>query len=213
MTITQKEATKYYDRFSKVYDLISSKAYYHKARNYAVLELELISGQTILNLPVGTGQNFEYFQKHLNNSGLILGVDLSEGMLREAKKKVIKNNWENIELHIGNANQIDQNWLNQLQIKDLKVDAVLCDLGLSGFPNWENVIDNMLSILKPNGRIVIMDWYIEQSSLRGSFIKWIGKGEVDRPIWQYLKERVDNFKLEHSFNRGGVFVASGNKRK
>lgn len=40
MKITQDEAIRYYDRFSKVYDFISSKAYFHKARNYAVAELE-----------------------------------------------------------------------------------------------------------------------------------------------------------------------------
>ena len=103
-------------------------------------------------------------------------------------------------------------WLDELEIKDLEVSAILCDLGLSGFSKWEKIIEKMLSILKPNDKMVIMDWYFEKPNLRGTFVKWIGKGEVNRPIWQYLEERVDNFKLENSFNRGGVFVASGNKR-
>ena len=60
-------------------------------------------------------------------------------------------------------------------------------------------------------KIVIMDWYMEKRTLRGAFIEWIGKGEVTRPIWQYLKPKVKDFKLDHSFNRGGVFVASGRK--
>ena len=69
----------------------------------------------------------------------------------------------------------------------------------------------MISILKPKGRIVILDWFIEEPSLRGDFVKWIGKGEVNRPIYQYLKTKVVDFQLDDSFNFGGVFVASGTK--
>lgn len=58
-----------------------------------------------------------------------------------------------------------------------------------------------------------MDWYIPKPSLRGEVVKWIGKGEVNRPLWQYLETKVDEFTLDSSFNRGGVFVASGTKRK
>jgi len=101
--------------------------------------------------------------------------------------------------------------LEQHQNHQIKIDAILCDLGLSGFPDWERVIDNMLDLLKPDGRLVIMDWYIPKSTLRGAFIKWIGKGEVNRPIYQYLKSKVANFEVNTSFNRGGVFVATGIK--
>jgi len=93
----------------------------------------------------------------------------------------------------------------------VKIDAVLCDLGLSGFPNWEQVIDNLVDILAPNGKIVIMDWYMEKPSLRGEFIKWIGKGEVNRPIWQYLQNKVEIFEVK-TFKRGDVFVAIGQKQ-
>ena len=57
-----------------------------------------------------------------------------------------------------------------------------------------------------------MDWYIEKLNLRGRFIKWIGKGEVNRPIWQYLENKVANFKVDNSFKKGEMFVASGNKK-
>jgi len=72
-----KAAIKYYDKFSKVYDWFSPKWYYHEARDYAIEQLALKSGNTVLNLPCGTGQNFEYLQKHLNETGLIIGIDLS----------------------------------------------------------------------------------------------------------------------------------------
>ena len=94
----------------------------------------------------------------------------------------------------------------------VKIDAIPCDLGLSGFPDWEQVIDDMLNLLEPNGRLVIMDWYIPKPTLRGAFIKWIGKGEVNRPLYQYLKSKVANFEVNTSFKRCGVFVATGKKK-
>ena len=202
----------YYDKFSKVYDLLSPKWYYHKARNFAIQQLQLEEGATVLNLPCGTGQNFEYFQKYMNGSGLIIGVDLSEGMLEKAKKKQTENNWNNIKIIKDDATQITPVWIKENVGKSIQVDAIFCDLGLSGFPEWKKVIDNMLSILSPNGRLVIMDWYISKPTLRGKFIKWIGKGEVDRPIYQYLENQVVNFKVDNTFNRGGVFVATGIKK-
>jgi hypothetical protein len=57
-----------------------------------------------------------------------------------------------------------------------------------------------------------MDWYIDGPSLRGSFIKWVGKGEVNRPIYQYLENKVNNFKLNNTFKSGQMFVVSGTRK-
>ncbi|MDT0676158.1 class I SAM-dependent methyltransferase [Autumnicola musiva] len=205
----QENAIRYYDKLSVIYDYISNW-YYKKARNYAIKELQLKNGQTVLNVPCGTGVNFKYFNEYLNNTGLIIGIDLSSGMLDKAKQKIEKNGWTNVKIELNNATKIDQNWLDYRD-EQIIIDSVFCDLGLSGLPEWRNIIDNMISILKPNGRIVILDWYLEKPSLKGDFVKWIGKGEVDRPIYQYLETKVSNFKVDDSFNYGGVFVASGSK--
>ena len=213
MDISQKKAIDYYDVFSKVYDIFSPKAYYHRARTYAIEQLELQQGQTVLNVPCGTGQNFEYFQEYLQNTGLILGIDLSPGMLEKAQTKIKKNDWKNIQLIKQDVRKLDQSWVKAYSKNGppIAIDTILCDLGLSGFPDWQQVIDNFLSLLRPGGKIVIMDWYMERRTLRGAFVEWIGKGEVTRPIYQYLESRVKDFKLNHSFNRGGVFVVSGRK--
>ena len=210
----KKRAESYYDKFSFVYDLLSPENYYHKARTDAVKELYLIENQTILNVPIGTGQNLEYFQEYLKNTGLIIGVDLSEGMLSKAQKKIELNKWSNVELLKKDALSINKLLITPiLKSKNQeKVDAILVDLGLSGFPSWKKCIDAYIDLLTPKGRIVIMDWYIEKNNLQGAIVKWIGKGEVNRPIYQYLESKVDNFKVDTSFNRGGVFVASGTKK-
>ncbi|MGK0387798.1 MAG: ubiquinone/menaquinone biosynthesis C-methylase UbiE [Maribacter sp.] len=206
-----RKKIRYYDRFSKVYDLVSSKWYYKKPREYAIKELELKENDTVLNIPCGTGQNFEYFQKYLNNIGTIIGIDLSQGILNKAQIKINKHNWNNTKIIKGDATKINADWIKERKIDVIKFDSILCDLGLSGFPHWEIIIDNLISLLKPGGKIVIIDWHIEKSSLRARFIKWIGKGEVERPLYQYLEKEVESFKLNDSFKRGEMFVATGIK--
>jgi len=49
MNKQQKAAIKYYDKFSRVYDWLSPKWYYHNARAYAIEQLALKSGDTVLN--------------------------------------------------------------------------------------------------------------------------------------------------------------------
>jgi len=209
--LSQLKATKYYNRFSLIYDWVSSDRYYRKPRVYAIEKMGVKSGDKILNIPCGTGQNFPYFQEYLAGSGFVVGVDLSEGMLAKARRKINKANAFNIKLYCADATKIDTNWVDSTIEKDMKFDSILCDLGLSGFPDWEQVIDNMITLLKPGGKIVIMDWYIEDYGMRGNLIKWVGKGEVDRPIYQYLKEKVKHFELNKSFKNGDMFVATGVK--
>ncbi|GLR16827.1 class I SAM-dependent methyltransferase [Portibacter lacus] len=212
-TIKDKQASaiRYYDRFSKIYDWISSDSYYRKARTLAIEKMDLKQNQTILNIPCGTGQNFSNFQNELNNTGKIVGVDLSGGMLSKAKVKAKK--WSNIKLIKADATEIDRDWINEYVDEGLEFDSILCDLGLSGFPDWKNVIDNLINLLKSGGKLVIMDWYIEKPNLRGWFIKWVGKGEVNRPLYQYMEGKVDHFEVDHSFKNGEMFVAVGSRNK
>lgn len=206
--------SRYYNNLASLYDWLSPKSYYLKARKKAVKELGLGKGDTVLNVACGTGQNFELFQEYLKGTGLVIGIDFSAGMLAKAKEKIKRNNWHNIQLINGDANLISEKWLfERLNLTEkTEINASICDLGLSAIPNWENVLNRMIEVTKPKGKIVIMDWYMEKLSWRGRFINLVGKADIRRPSWQYLKAKTDNFKMDQSFNRGGVFVASGNKR-
>lgn len=209
-----KRIAKHYDIFSKLYDILSPKAYYLKARKKAVDELELKEGNTVLNVACGTGQSFEFFQEYLKGTGLIIGVDFSEGMLSKAKEKVSRNGWQNVRLVNGDANLLSEDWLRHKLNSDtkLQIDASICELGLSAIPNWENVLNRIIEVTGPKGKIVIMDWYMKKLTIRGHIVNLIGNADITRPTWQHLEKHSCNFKLENSFNRGNVFVASAKKK-
>lgn len=210
-----KNASSFYDTFSKAYDLASPKWYYKKARSAAVEQLFLKEQLLLLSVACGTGQSFEFYQDYLNGSGLIAAIDQSKGMLLQAQNKIDRHNWSNIKLALCDASTLTPNRINKdFQLNTaIKFDSAICELGLTAMPEWEKVIDNMISLIKPGGRIVIMDWYKESPNLRTKILNWIGNADITRPTWKYLKPRVDNFQLDNRFNRGDVFVASGTTRQ
>lgn len=199
---------RYYDRFSRVYDVVSSPRYYRRPREAAVAALRLEPGQVVLNVPCGTGQSFPLLQDRLRGTGTLVGVDVSPGMLARAEAKVGANGWDNVDLIRADVSGLDAEWAAS-QGRARGYDAVLCDLGLSGFPTWQRVTDQLVTTLKPSGRLVVMDWFIPHRSLLGAFIRWIGKGEVDRDIPSYMRNTLDEVEVDQSFKGGDMFVAGG----
>ncbi len=198
----------YYDRFSRVYDVLSSPRYYRKPREAAVEALRLEPGQVVLNVPCGTGQSLQLLQDRLRGTGTVVGVDVSPGMLARADAKVRANGWNNVILIRDDVTVLDVEWATSRGVTG-GYDAVLCDLGLSGFPSWQRVTDQLVTTLKPGGRLVVMDWFIPHRSLRGAIIRWIGKGEVDRDLPSYLRDRLDDVEVDRSFKGSDMFVAAG----
>jgi len=205
----------FYDRFSIIYDWVSTKAYYKTPRAAAIQELFLKKDQLVLSVACRTGQSFEHFQNYLEGSGLVVGIDLSEGMLAKAQIKIDIHNWSNIKLIECDAATISSNTIkDRLKLNEVKkFDSAICELGLTAIPDWEKVIDTMINLVKPGGKIVIMDWYMKAVDLRGKFINWVGNGDITKPTWQYLKSRVDNFRIDSQFKKGDVFVGSGSIRQ
>lgn len=90
--IAQSEIGRLYNRLSKIYDLWGNLAE-SKARNRALELADIKNSQNILEVAVGTGWAFKEIVKR-NPSGFNCGIDLSDGMLEKARKK-LKNSTAN----------------------------------------------------------------------------------------------------------------------
>ncbi|MBI4317199.1 MAG: methyltransferase domain-containing protein [Chloroflexi bacterium] len=51
-------------------------------------KLELKAGDQVLEVSVGTGANLSYVAERIGPTGKIYGIDISEGMLAQARKKL-----------------------------------------------------------------------------------------------------------------------------
>ena len=97
-----------------------------------------------------------------------------------------------------------------LGLPDLRVERVLCTLGLSVVPEWEKVFARTWEILETNGRYAIMDWYIAKLSLFTRFVNRIAASDISRRWWEPLEQQAADFERETLF-RGIWHIVSGTK--
>jgi len=83
----------YYDLFSKIYDPIirlHSKDQEGLLRTFIAEKACLSEGNVALDLCTGTGSVAMELAKRVSRTGLVIGLDFSEGMLQKAKRKAFQ---------------------------------------------------------------------------------------------------------------------------
>lgn len=117
-------------------------------RRDAVQRLELAAGDSVLDVGCGTGPNLPYLCAAVGPSGHVYGVDLSPGMLREARQVCEAHHWHNVELHEGDIADYTA---------PRPLDGVLFSLTYNTLPHHRAVLRKVWQQLRPGGRLVIMD--------------------------------------------------------
>ena len=118
-------------------------------RKRAVRLLKKHQPKLILDIATGTG-DFAIEALSLNPEKII-GVDISEGMLSVGREKLIKKNLtDKIELLSGDS--------EVLPFEDNFFDAVIVSFGVRNFENLEKGLSDMLRVLKPEGKVVILEF-------------------------------------------------------
>ncbi|MDH5643223.1 MAG: class I SAM-dependent methyltransferase, partial [Gemmatimonadota bacterium] len=84
------------------------------------------------------------------DSGSIVGVDFSSEMLAQAKERIRKNRWSNIELIHADITKFTDRL-------DKDFDVGVCTLGMSIIPDYRSAYRNLVSYVKPGGEIIIGD--------------------------------------------------------
>ena len=83
----------YYDLFSKIYDPIirlHSKDQEGLLRTFIAEKACLLEGSVALDLCTGTGSVAIELANRVSRTGLVIGLDFSEGMLQKAKRKAFQ---------------------------------------------------------------------------------------------------------------------------
>jgi len=173
----------WYDIFSSIYDSSLEKLYF-ESRKKAVKLLELESGQTLIDIACGTGANFKHI-KATNTNLEIYGTDSSEGMLRKGQAIIDKNSWNDITLFQADARNLTPSFVERQINKDLSFDRIICVLGLSVIPDWEQVLDKMLGLLKVNGKIVIVDVFAEKRNFNTWLVEKFARADLNRQICKH----------------------------
>lgn len=118
-------------------------------RKKSIKLLRELQPKIILDIATGTG-DFAIEALSLNPTKII-GIDISEGMLAVGKEKMKQKGVDHIiELQLGDSENLsfDSNYF----------DAYTVGFGVRNFENLEKGLSEMLRVLKPNGRAVILEF-------------------------------------------------------
>jgi phosphatidylethanolamine/phosphatidyl-N-methylethanolamine N-methyltransferase len=144
---------KAYARWAPVYDLVFG-AVFERGREAAIAAAERIGGR-ILEVGVGTGISLPDYAR----TNTLVGVDLSEPMLRKAQERVVEFGLTNVEgLAVMDA--------ERLAFPDDSFDVVVAQYVITTVPNPEATLDEFARVLKPGGEIILVSRVGAEAGLR-----------------------------------------------
>jgi ubiquinone/menaquinone biosynthesis C-methylase UbiE len=147
--IEQDRIGSVYDKIAPIYDIWGKLTESH-ARNRGIELAEIVDGQSILEVAVGTGLAFYEIVKR-NQNGMNTGIDLSKGMLERAKKRVSQFSAANYSLELGSA--------FNLNIKDESIDTLVNNymFDLIPFEDMDKILIEFKRILKKDGKLILIN--------------------------------------------------------
>jgi len=163
-----EEATATYDRLSRYYDLLT--AFGERGLMEAGLKaLRIKRGEQVLEIGFGTGRGLLALARMVGESGLVHGIDISEGMRRVAQRKV------------RDAGLSDRVILKQGDARDLpygcgEFDAVFLSFTLELFdtPDIPVVLQECRRVLREHGRLGVVSLSKDRElGLVGRLYQWL----------------------------------------
>jgi ubiquinone/menaquinone biosynthesis C-methylase UbiE len=138
-----------YDRMARFIPLFDRVLFLPRdSREKAVARLDLTAGDSVLDIGCGTGRSLPYLQQAVGPSGRVYGIDISRGMLREARKLSSAHRWSNVQLYECDAGEFTA---------PTPLNGVLFSLSYNTMPHHRSVLRKAWDQLLPGGRLVIMD--------------------------------------------------------
>ena len=110
------------------------------------------AGQRILDIATGSGEPALTAARAVGQSGRVVAVDMSPGMLAIARERLDAAGLANVELVESDA--------ESLRLEAHSFDAALCRWGLMFMPDLDGVVRGLHRALKPGGRFATAVWSV-----------------------------------------------------
>jgi phosphatidylethanolamine/phosphatidyl-N-methylethanolamine N-methyltransferase len=142
--LSRNAVIKTYARWAPVYDVVFGSVF-ENARRMAVEASERVGGR-ILEVGVGTGISLPYYSARSR----VVGIDTSEPMLKVARRRVIDEGLEHVEL-------LELMDAENLEFPESSFDVVVAQYVVNTVPHPEIALDEFLRVLRPGGELVIVN--------------------------------------------------------
>lgn len=145
-----KSQTKaFYNKICRFYDLLSDRSE-APMRKAGLAMLKASSGEKVLEIGFGTGHCLAELAKAVGSTGIVYGIDLSNGMLKLAQQQLKKAGLaQRVKLRCGDA--------SSLPYPDSRLDAIFMSFTLELFdtPEIPQILAECCRTLRPGGRLVV----------------------------------------------------------
>ncbi|MGP1452642.1 MAG: bifunctional demethylmenaquinone methyltransferase/2-methoxy-6-polyprenyl-1,4-benzoquinol methylase UbiE [Segatella oris] len=141
-----------FDNIAPTYDTLNHRLSWDIDKGWrkkAIRQLLPFQPKTILDIATGTGDFAILSVKELRPQRMI-GIDISEGMMKIGQKKVEAEGLQ----HIVSFKKDD---CTHLSFDDNSFDAVTAAFGIRNFQNLDQGLSEMYRVLKPNGHLSIVE--------------------------------------------------------
>lgn len=112
----------------------------------------------VLEVAVGTGLNLPLYPADT----ALTGIDLSAPMLAQARERAAG---------IGRPVTLQQADAHALPFDDGTFDTAVCTFGLCAFPDLDRAIGEMRRVLRPGGRLILVD-HVASTSRAARSVQW-----------------------------------------
>ena len=179
------------DRYDLMNDLMSAGI--HRVWKRFTIEVSAVRpGQRVLDIAGGTGDLTARFAELVGPEGEVVLADINDSMLKVGRDKLIDSG------HVSNIDYVQADAEN-LPFPDKHFDIVSIAFGLRNVTDKDRALRSMLRVLKPGGRLLVLEFSKPESELIGraydtySFrvLPLLGKLVAgDSESYQYLAESI-----------------------
>ena len=156
----KEQVREMFDRIAPAYDRLNHTLSFQIDklwRRHVVRIVRRMQPRRILDVATGTGDLALAMARRMRGVQ-VLGVDLSENMLAEARRKATACGLdERVVLSLGDA--------ERLEVADASVDVVTVAFGVRNFGDLGAGLREIVRVLKPGGKVVILEFSTPRNPL------------------------------------------------
>ncbi len=161
-------------------------------KRFTLAESGVRSGQCVLDIAGGTGDLTREFSQLTGKNGYVILADINEKMLQHGRDRLVNQGI------VGNVGYVQAD-AERLPFPDNHFDCITIAFGLRNVTNKMNALQSMYRVLKPGGKLLILEFSKPVLPLLNSLYdtysfkiipklgEWISK---DAASYQYLVESI-----------------------
>lgn len=186
-------------RYDRANDVLSFGVH-RRWRRAAVRASAAKAGDAVLDLATGTGDLAFAFRRRVGPDALVLGLDFSAGMLRQAAAKRAR---RRAHLDLVRSDAL------ALPVPDGRFDVASIAFGIRNVDDPRRCVEEMARAVRPGGRVVVLEFGTPRG-LVGPAYRWYSRHVMprvgglvtgDRAAFEYLPRTAAAFPYGEAFER------------